>query len=292
MSKYFIVSDIHSFATELKQSLREAGFNKRSKDHFLVVLGDIFDRGNETIEVYNFIKSIPKKRRVLVRGNHEQLLLDLLHKPYPDTYDYSNGTLKTFTHIVENLWGVGAACNIDWEEQKDIVRESEIVKWLQSDEWQDYFELDKYIFVHSFIPVHNLDDMPDYYVTDQVTSYFSDWRTNATRKEWLSATWGCPWVQYENGLFKEEAKNGKVLVVGHWHTSDFFENLSHKKAPVTHSIWYGHHLIGIDGGVFRRYDFTLYHPQNVLVTDSNDFNTCMDETGQILTYMDTEDLLN
>ena len=43
--KYFIVSDIHSFYVELKSALDKAGFNKRNKDHTLIVCGDIFDRG-------------------------------------------------------------------------------------------------------------------------------------------------------------------------------------------------------------------------------------------------------
>ena len=60
--KYFVISDIHSFATDMKWVLRQAGFNKKNKHHTLIVCGDIFDRGNETLEVYKYLKSIPKKR--------------------------------------------------------------------------------------------------------------------------------------------------------------------------------------------------------------------------------------
>ena len=86
--KFFAVSDIHSFASDLKHSLYFAGFRKRDKKNILLVLGDIFDRGGETLEVYKFLKSIPKKRRVLIRGNHEELFLELLKKPFPQGHDF------------------------------------------------------------------------------------------------------------------------------------------------------------------------------------------------------------
>ena len=97
--KYFIVSDIHSFYTELKNALKNAGFDKKNKNHTLIVCGDIFDRGPETVEVYKFLSSIPKKRCILINGNHEYLYFELLKKSFPDDYDYSNHTVDTFCQI-------------------------------------------------------------------------------------------------------------------------------------------------------------------------------------------------
>lgn len=99
MPTYFVVSDIHSFYTPLKNSLYQAGFRKTNKDHILIVCGDVFDRGEETMEVYRFLTSLPKKRCILVKGNHESLFDDLLKKSLPDDYDFSNGTVKTFCSI-------------------------------------------------------------------------------------------------------------------------------------------------------------------------------------------------
>lgn len=78
--KYFCVSDIHSFYTPLKKALKQAGFRKSNKDHCLVVCGDIFDRGEETVQVYEFLKSLPKNRCILIKGNHESLYFGLLKK--------------------------------------------------------------------------------------------------------------------------------------------------------------------------------------------------------------------
>ena len=97
--KYFVVSDIHSFYSELKKALDIAGFNKRNKDHTLIVCGDIFDRGPETVKLYKFLTSIPKKRCILIKGNHELLYEKLLEKKLPESYDFSNHTVDTFCQI-------------------------------------------------------------------------------------------------------------------------------------------------------------------------------------------------
>ena len=84
MKKYFIVSDIHSFYDELATGLTLSGFEYNNPDHILVVCGDVFDRGEQTLEVYDFLSSLPKKRCILIKGNHESLYLKLLNKKYPD----------------------------------------------------------------------------------------------------------------------------------------------------------------------------------------------------------------
>ena len=243
--KYFVVSDIHSFCSELKYSLRQAGFNKRNKNHILIVCGDVFDRGDETVEVYNYLKSIPKKRCILIKGNHESLYKELLTKSFPDRYDFSNGTVRAFCNIAgideEKLskyyWieqGFANGFDYDqieerlystWNQIKNIVANHEITKWLDSKQWRNYFELDKYIFVHSFIPTQVKDEwkeMHPYKLRSFCYEYKSDWR-DASDDEWELATWGDPIDNFEYDLFKPEADNGKVLIVGHWHTSDFYK---------------------------------------------------------------------
>ena len=288
--KYFVVSDIHSFASELKYSLRQAGFNKRNKDHTLIVCGDVFDRGDETVEVYKYLKSIPKKRCILIRGNHESLYKDLLTKSFPDRYDFSNGTVRAFCNIADideeklsrYYWiEQGFANGLDydqieeklystWNQIKNIVANHEITAWLNSKQWKNYFELDKYIFVHSFIPVKVKDEwkeMHPYKLRSFCYEYNNNWR-NATDEEWELATWGDPVENYDYGLFKPEADNGKVLVVGHWHTSDFYKRLENIVTD-TQEIYYSKNLIAIDGGV--KYDPLIgyLHPQNVLVIENN-----------------------
>ena len=55
MKKYFITSDIHGFFTPFMKELNRKGFDIEKKDHILVICGDIFDRGNEPLVIYNFL---------------------------------------------------------------------------------------------------------------------------------------------------------------------------------------------------------------------------------------------
>lgn len=291
--KYFVVSDIHSFCSELKYSLRQAGFNKRNKNHILIVCGDVFDRGDETIEVYKYLKSIPKKRCILVKGNHESLYKELLTKSFPDRYDFSNGTVRAFCNIAEidekklsRYYWLEQGLSLDydqieeklystWNQIKTIVANHEITAWLNSKQWRNYFELDKYIFVHSFIPTklkEEWEDMHPYKLRPFCYEYNSDWRS-ATDDNWEIARWGDPIENFERDLFKPEADNGKVLVVGHWHTSDFYKRLENIVTD-TQEIYYSKNLIAIDGGVKYSAWTGYIHPQNVLVIDGKN---CFDQ---------------
>lgn len=294
MSKtYFVVSDIHSFATELKAGLRIAGYQKRNKDHVLIVCGDVFDRGEETLEVYKYLKSIPKSRCVLIKGNHESLFDELLAKTLPDDYDFSNGTVSTFCQIAGISEEVlsrsyyykldgGAQCRNRilraWSEIKTLVRASEIYDWLHSKQWNDYYELDRFIFVHSFIPLR-VNDIYSDLAEDEYNPY---WREASVAK-WEDARWGCPWRQYLKGYFKPEADKGKTLVCGHWHTDDFFLHLKNVYGSGG-EIYYSEHLIGIDGGVRLLGWMTkkLVHDQNVLIIkDGKCYDTYQQELHEI-----------
>ena len=82
MKKYFCFGDVHSFYTELKSSLETAGYDKSNKDHIIVSCGDLLDRGNESIECLNFVNSLPKSRKILIRGNHEDLLEECINRKF------------------------------------------------------------------------------------------------------------------------------------------------------------------------------------------------------------------
>ena len=58
--KLFICSDIHGHATILKEELNKAGFEIGNEQHLLICLGDYFERGDESLEVYEFLKSFQR----------------------------------------------------------------------------------------------------------------------------------------------------------------------------------------------------------------------------------------
>ena len=261
MKKYFFISDVHSFYTPMITELHKKGFDENNQNHILVVLGDVFDRGYETLEIFKFLTSLPKDRLILIKGNHEYLYEDLLNKNFPADYDFSNGTVRTFCQIANfdeqvltsQYWFKRAYLEKKephvyfdmphemWQQIKEIVAMSDVTKWIKSDRWLNYFETKHYVCVHSFIP---LDLRINYWGKIEVRGYRDDWR-NATQTEWEDATWGCPWSLAQEGW----NKTGKFIMCGHWHTSDFFNNLTkqHKdKYDCPTFISKRYKLIGLD----------------------------------------------
>ena len=250
MKTYFVVSDIHGFYTPLLAALEDAGYDKNDSNHFLIVLGDIFDRGKEPLEVYHFLRSIPSSRVVLVKGNHEYLLEELIDRRMPYNHDYHNGTYQTLIDLYkdpsiekmnwlkenrdkyDDITLVEASRRIYREVEEalydnDII--NEILSWISSPIWHHYYELGKYIFVHSFIPLED---------RFGPKRYIHNWRESKDEYLWYNSTWGCPYELYQDGYFKEEENKGKVLVCGHWHTSDFFNHLLYKNDK---SKWLDYH---------------------------------------------------
>ena len=73
--KYYITADIHGFYSEFHKALDEAGYFTDPEPHKLIILGDIFDRGQEALEMQRFILSLLEQNAViLVRGNHEEMI--------------------------------------------------------------------------------------------------------------------------------------------------------------------------------------------------------------------------
>ena len=275
MKKYFCVSDIHSFFTPFEKALDKAEFDINNSDHVLIIDGDIFDRGHETIKVYEFLQSIPKERRIMIQGNHELLYLSLLEKAFPQNHDFHNGTVETFCQIAQidpkeldwqSEWIYGVingdnrtkdqiqkAAISTWKKIIKIVKAHPITQWLKSNEWVHYYELDRYIITHSFIPL-KIKDIPEtkwlkhYPVSQAPPEYLEpidNWRElNYFDLSWNEAKWGCPYQLFDNHLFDKETENGKTLICGHWHTSDFHERYEDIKND--YGIYFGKNLIALD----------------------------------------------
>jgi len=77
--KYYIAADIHGFYTEFHKALDEAGYFTDPEPHKLIILGDIFDRGQKAVEMQEFILQFMEQDAViLVRGNHEDLYEEMI----------------------------------------------------------------------------------------------------------------------------------------------------------------------------------------------------------------------
>ena len=203
----YCVSDIHSFYTPLKKALDEKGFQENSEDHLLVVLGDVFDRGEETVEVLQYLDSLTNV--VLVRGNHEDLLEEVWYRGYYLGHDNKNGTKKTIQTIFHKYTDVAPYTPIE-------VSEKVLRPFLNK--FVDYYESASYIFCHSWLPckVHfdGEGEFWPWFIRNKTYEYRPDWR-EANEVEWQEARWGNPFRMAEASL----NQTGKVICTGHWHCS-------------------------------------------------------------------------
>ncbi len=255
--KYFVSGDIHGFYDEWITALNDKGFNINNPEHILISCGDMFDSGNEVKELIKFIKSIPPKRRILIRGNHEHLLIDMINKGYAATHDIVNGTLNTILQLTNST-----EKQFYTNPTKVILKAHacEIEDWILS-EWVDYAEYGNYIFVHSFIPLlyrnGGSTTMNDYYDSNtNLLIYNPNWRS-AHYNDWKKCSWGNPLTFYKAGLFSED----KYIVTGHWHASELHKSLGEN---ITNEPVFYNKFIGIDANTL------ISNKVNVIVLNENE----------------------
>lgn len=205
--KYYVVSDIHSYYDCLIDALTIAGFFNDKTPHQLIICGDLFDRGNQVIQLQEFILSLMNKNEViLIKGNHEELLMDIVHGfqryEWNRSHHISNGTTDTVLQI----------CNCQFYDLYDNAKEmyqklvnSPIITKIIPN-MKNYYETQSHIFVHGWIPCY-LDYLNHY-------SYYDNWR-NASDQLWQRARWTNGMKAWHDGV----KENGKTIVCGHFHCS-------------------------------------------------------------------------
>lgn len=197
MPKFFVYSDAHGFLTPLKKALAEAGWDENNPDHWLVSCGDNFDRGEENLEMLKFLSRV--KNKILVRGNHEDLLEEMFKRGFPASHDIGNGTFDSALEFMQDSGDYGVA----YMNVRPLLN-----KML------NYFETERYIFVHGWIAVNCEDDCPKYWQCNRKYIYDCDWR-DAHSSAWEQARWRNGMEMAHQGIIEEN----KTIVCGHWHTT-------------------------------------------------------------------------
>lgn len=215
----YATSDIHGCMSALKECLSYSDYDANNEEHLLVICGDLFDRGSESKDVFEFVYNAWQKRTcIATRGNHDMMLRDFLSGEDYSAFNYlRNGLRKT----LESFLGVERPFenwlierdNISLEEL-DVVKESDFNEWgliasrkinekypellpfLES--MPDYVESDKYIFTHGCI--------------DTTCEDFH----NPVKKLYGYKGWeACHWN--DGHFFKEKIMNtDKTVVIGHF----------------------------------------------------------------------------
>jgi len=263
--KIFAVSDIHGHYDQLVEALNEAGYDENDKNNLLLVLGDHFDRGSQSLQVYDYLKRLTDEgKAITIMGNHDLMLIDYLEGTVLDPFNYfRNGESETFAEFLHETRPFESWClieqNIEQPTVGDFVRWLDIAKkqineefpellpWLKSQPY--YYETENYIFTHGAI---------DTKVEDWHNPHCFRYGYN----DWDALTWD------DGTFFGSNIKNtDKSVVIGHFGTDHLRNKYGLKKDDVEDfSI-----LKRKDGKVIAIDATTAYSKKvNVLVIESEE----------------------
>lgn len=217
--KYYVVSDVHGFYSYMRAALKSAGFFEDTVPHKLIVCGDMFDRGWQARMMQKFmLELLHKDELIFVRGNHEDLLLELINC-FDDYFDDIRGGYSH--HIHNGTWSTALQLAGLSEEMALCDPEKFIQRVKASATFtelipasRNYFETENHIFVHGWIPCIT-ENLPAHYRRGRTYQFNPDWR-NGTDKDWSLARW---FNGMELAHFQKIIEPGKKIVCGHWHAS-------------------------------------------------------------------------
>ncbi len=240
--KYYVVADVHGFYDELVAALKEKGFFEDTEPRKLLVCGDVLDRGKQAQEMQQFLlERMEKDELILVRGNHEDLALELIENAeryFADEYTalYShhsrNGTIDTFTQLT------GMSRNEMFLNVKTFQYKAEHTPFVKKliPASVNYFETEHYIFVHGWIPCR--ERFSPFF--GNCYFYDPDWR-GAEEKEWAFARWYNGMACHNQGVLED----GKTIVCGHWHCS-YGHTMYENKREEDNTPYYNEGIIALD----------------------------------------------
>ena len=242
--KLFVVSDVHGFYDYLIRDLKQAGYNDNDEDSLLIDCGDFFDRGTQSVEIYEYYRKLEKENKAIVlRGNHTSMFQDFLSGEDCSFNFFHNGLDKTIDSFLGDTQSYGTflmyldnmkdmAIKIYGDRVKPILEDShsvpseivfdvfqdyareeinknypELLVWLQERPY--YYETENYIFTHA-----SIDGTCD------------DWRNPTYTKYSFWTPW--EYLTWDRGYFYGmPIKNtNKTIVVGHYHTDGIREKFN------------------------------------------------------------------
>lgn len=240
--RYYVLTDPHGYFAELDTALREKGFYEDRSPHKLIICGDLLDRGKEAVKVQEFVLELMARGEViLIRGNHEDLMLELLQnwhrRSYKSDVHKKNKTLDTVFQLTGTRpWDLITNADSVAERLAETPYLRTIIPATLN-----YYEIKHYIFTHGWIPCHMVRVMG----RRMIYSPLEDWR-HADEEHWGAAHWINGMEAAYNGMTELE----KTIVCGHWHTS------------------FGHARYEGSGGEFQdKPNFAPYYAKGIIALD-------------------------
>jgi serine/threonine protein phosphatase 1 len=217
--KYFLFSDVHGEYDALVESLFFAGFELDNPEHFLIGLGDYFDRGSQNEFVLVFLMAMQEQGRIrLIRGNHDDMLLDFLTLNVTEAFHNlrHNGLDKTIDDLARekvkfpDLPSYIAAKNLVLKNYPNLI---DFIKNME-----DIIYLDNYVLSHA-----------GFFARDDGTLIVDNWNHTEIM------------VKYRSQFFDKS----KTYIFGHWHAQKLNKSLNISTG--NHHKFIYKNFIGIDG---------------------------------------------
>ena len=215
--KYFVTSDTHSFFNEMLEAIHDKGFEENNPDHKLIICGDVFDRGNQSVEIYDYLRHIDDQF-IYIRGNHEDLLMDCVRDIVAGKtigfHHFSNGTVKTIEQLCDLK--ENELCfprRSDSTNQLVYDKMKPIMEWINTKS-VNYVEIGDNIFVHGWIPVvgDGMDFMGNWKNPRPAPR---EWWDNGNEELWKESRWDNGMALWKQGVRIPH----KTIYMGHYHCS-------------------------------------------------------------------------
>ena len=159
MKKYFIFGDSHGEFDYLMNSLNAVGYNQDNPEHFLIGLGDYFDRGNQNIQILEFLQQQKKKNRFWgILGNHDSMLYNFLTGKSNGIFDILRNGLGTTLKELAGLESVEdvilhARFSSDYFRNSIKINHPNLLEFLKS--LKDEIKLGQYNLTHAGYSYNN-----------------------------------------------------------------------------------------------------------------------------------------
>lgn len=229
---YYVLSDVHGCYAELMSALEQ--WNPITET--LVVLGDLVDRGPESMNVVCELKTLQEThgdRVVVLAGNHDQSFAQWAGHAHPEmmTYQYKASHNETIL-----------SCYPSRKRFKNASRKQrgEHVRYTHKDELRFllnlplYFETDACVFVHAGLNLQADDWRTDTHAMTRTRETFYLSETKAPKRVFFGHT--------PTSLIREDAPVAVLFGAGAKALRDDTED---------NSVWFSEHgdKVGLDGGV-------------------------------------------
>lgn len=193
--KIYVMADLHGHFKEFMKMLDKIEFKD---DDYLYILGDVIDRGKDSIKLLEYI--IQQSNIELILGNHEELMVEAI-KTNDMTLWFRNGGKKSYQQF----------------RRLTKIKQQQILDYLKSRPL--YKVIDKYIMVHAgikigYFPIDPINQFMQFQTKDDLLWSREDFYNNKSVEDYTVIFGHTPTYYIDRKL------NGKI-----WHDTLYSDKI-------------------------------------------------------------------